>query len=174
MIHSGGGPLMKSVADQLAQKLNAKLNYIPGEGGEALAMQDIKEEVEINDFPQQARWKVTSKEAWAQISKYSEVRGTYYAPATVRLAADLQRRFQQQVEESLGTWLELAAGLAARAEELTGRHRGRRRRLLHAVLLHAVLLRAVHQLVILQIPSSSAVQQQQQCNEVHTGGAVHL
>lgn len=40
-----------------------------------------EEELEINDFPQQARWKVTSKEALAQISEYSEagltVRGTY-------------------------------------------------------------------------------------------------
>ena len=35
-------------------------------------------------FPQQARWRVTSKEALAQISKYSDagitVRGTYYPP----------------------------------------------------------------------------------------------
>lgn len=40
-----------------------------------------EEELEINDFPQQARWKVTSKEALAQISEYSEagltVRGTF-------------------------------------------------------------------------------------------------
>jgi len=44
--------------------------------------QRFEEELEINDFPQQARWKVTSKEALAQISEYSEagitVRGTYY------------------------------------------------------------------------------------------------
>lgn len=43
-----------------------------------------EEELEINDFPQQARWKVTSKEALAQISEYSEagltVRGTFVAP----------------------------------------------------------------------------------------------
>jgi len=78
----------KSVADHLAAKLNAKLNYIPTdepltaeEGG---IFQKFEEELEINDFPQQARWKVTSKEALAQISEYSEagitVRGTYYAP----------------------------------------------------------------------------------------------
>lgn len=40
--------------------------------------------MEINDFPQQARWRVTSKEALAQISEYSEagltVRGTYIQP----------------------------------------------------------------------------------------------
>lgn len=78
----------KSVADHLAAKLNAKLNYIPTD--EPLAAEDggifqkFEEELEINDFPQQARWKVTSKEALAQISEYSEagitVRGTYYAP----------------------------------------------------------------------------------------------
>jgi len=78
----------KSVADHLAAKLNAKLNYVPTdeplaaeEGG---IFQKFEEELEINDFPQQARWKVTSKEALAQISEYSEagitVRGTYYPP----------------------------------------------------------------------------------------------
>ena len=65
---------------------------MPGEGGEPLlrpveeggVFQKYEEELEINDFPQQARWKVTSKEALAQISEYSEagitVRGTYYGP----------------------------------------------------------------------------------------------
>jgi len=78
----------KSVADHLAAKINAKLNYTPSdepakpeEGG---IFQKFEEELEINDFPQQARWKVTSKEAMAQISEYSEagitVRGQYYAP----------------------------------------------------------------------------------------------
>merc|ERR1719312_1996299 len=78
----------KSVADHLAAKLNARLNYTPSD--EPMLVEDggifqkFEEELEINDFPQQARWKVTSKEALAQISEYSEagitVRGTYYAP----------------------------------------------------------------------------------------------
>ena len=46
--------------------------------------QKFEEELIINDFPQQARWRVTSKEALAQISEYSDagitVRGTYYPP----------------------------------------------------------------------------------------------
>ena len=46
--------------------------------------QKYEEELIINDFPQQARWRVTSKEALAQISEYSDagitVRGTYYPP----------------------------------------------------------------------------------------------
>ena len=78
----------KAVADHLASKLNARLNYTPSDepvmvedGG---IFQKYEEELEINDFPQQARWKVTSKEALAQISEYSEagitVRGTYYGP----------------------------------------------------------------------------------------------
>lgn len=41
-------------------------------------------EIEINDFPQQARWRVTSKDALARISEYSEagitVRGKYCPP----------------------------------------------------------------------------------------------
>ena len=41
------------------------------EGGGGI-FQKYEEELEINDFPQQARWKVTSKEALAQISEYSE------------------------------------------------------------------------------------------------------
>ena len=66
----------KAVADHLASKLNARLNYTPSD--EPMMVEDggifqkYEEELEINDFPQQARWKVTSKEALAQISEYSE------------------------------------------------------------------------------------------------------
>lgn len=77
----------KTVAEQLAAKLNTKLNYQPKDEEEApvetneQVFRKYEEELEINDFPQQARWKVTSKEALAQISEYSEagltVRGTY-------------------------------------------------------------------------------------------------
>merc|ERR1712058_8433 len=78
----------KAVADHLAAKLNAKLNYTPSDEPHMVEdggiFQKYEEELEINDFPQQARWKVTSKEALAQISEYSEagitVRGTYYGP----------------------------------------------------------------------------------------------
>lgn len=97
----------KTVAEQLAAKLNNKLNYQPKEDDDALItpgnesmFKKYEEELEINDFPQQARWKVTSKvklkaqtfffiqfnffhcdcffffffkqEALAQISEYSE------------------------------------------------------------------------------------------------------
>ncbi|XP_013115615.1 probable ATP-dependent RNA helicase DDX46 isoform X1 [Stomoxys calcitrans] len=81
----------RSVVEQLAAKLNNKLNYQPKDDEEssvsgllpnqANSFTKYEEELEINDFPQQARWKVTSKEALAQISEYSEagltVRGTY-------------------------------------------------------------------------------------------------
>lgn len=79
----------KTVAEQLAAKLNTKLNYQPKDedaemtptSQEQGGFKKYEEELEINDFPQQARWKVTSKEALAQISEYSEagltVRGTY-------------------------------------------------------------------------------------------------
>uniref|UniRef100_A0A182TJW9 Probable ATP-dependent RNA helicase DDX46 n=1 Tax=Anopheles melas TaxID=34690 RepID=A0A182TJW9_9DIPT len=80
----------KTVAEQLAAKLNNKLNYQPKDEEEPVVetneqvFRKYEEELEINDFPQQARWKVTSKEALAQISEYSEagltVRGTYVPP----------------------------------------------------------------------------------------------
>ncbi|XP_037070886.1 probable ATP-dependent RNA helicase DDX46 [Pollicipes pollicipes] len=87
----GSQPLItaKMVAEQLAAKLNTRLNYIPEERSEEEPEPEetftkYEEELEINDFPQHTRWRVTSKEALAQISEYSEagitVRGTYYAP----------------------------------------------------------------------------------------------
>lgn len=57
----------KTVAEQLAAKLNNKLNYQPKDDEEGLipeteqTFRKYEEELEINDFPQQARWKVTSK-----------------------------------------------------------------------------------------------------------------
>lgn len=89
---SGSHPLItaKTVAEQLAAKLNTKLNYQPKDDDDRLdddnehTFRKYEEELEINDFPQQARWRVTSKEALAQISEYSEagitVRGTYVQP----------------------------------------------------------------------------------------------
>ncbi|XP_018323834.1 probable ATP-dependent RNA helicase DDX46 [Agrilus planipennis] len=86
---SGSHPLItaKTVAEQLAAKLNTKLNYQPKDEDDRndddaeQTFRKYEEELEINDFPQQARWRVTSKEALAQISEYSEagitVRGTY-------------------------------------------------------------------------------------------------
>ncbi|XP_060522677.1 probable ATP-dependent RNA helicase DDX46 [Cylas formicarius] len=80
----------KTVAEQLAAKLNTKLNYQPKDDDERMeedneqTFRKYEEELEINDFPQHARWRVTSKEALAQISEYSEagitVRGTYVPP----------------------------------------------------------------------------------------------
>lgn len=77
----------RTIAEQIASKLNSKLNYQPKDDDDASAEQGdglfkkYETELEINDFPQQARWRVTSKEALAQISEYSEagltVRGTY-------------------------------------------------------------------------------------------------
>lgn len=93
-IMKGGGsqPIItaKTVAEQLAAKLNTRLNYQPKEEEEKEDEEEVEtfhkyeEELIINDFPQQARWRVTSKEALAQIAEYSEagitVRGTYYPP----------------------------------------------------------------------------------------------
>lgn len=81
----------KTIAEQMAEKINAKLGYTPPTEEEKAAEEPqgetfkrYEEELEINDFPQTARWKVTSKEALAQICEYSEagitVRGTYVPP----------------------------------------------------------------------------------------------
>ncbi|MEE6479340.1 hypothetical protein FKM82_012222, partial [Ascaphus truei] len=93
-----GGTIMaptvsaKTIAEQLAEKINAKLNYVPlekleeekQEVGPSESFKRYEEELEINDFPQTARWKVTSKEALQRISEYSEaaitIRGTYFPP----------------------------------------------------------------------------------------------
>ncbi|XP_028165550.1 probable ATP-dependent RNA helicase DDX46 isoform X1 [Ostrinia furnacalis] len=78
----------KTVAEQLAAKLNTRLNYQPRDESASEPAEEVfrkyETELEINDFPQQARWRVTSKEALALISEYSEagitVRGTYVPP----------------------------------------------------------------------------------------------
>lgn len=61
-----------------------------------------EEELEINDFPQQARWRVTSKEALAQISEYSEagitVRGTYFTPG--KPAPEGERKLYLAIEST--------------------------------------------------------------------------
>ena len=58
----------KTIAEQLAEKINAKLGYRPpSEDIEetpeipAETFKRYEEELEINGFPQTARWKVTSK-----------------------------------------------------------------------------------------------------------------
>lgn len=57
----------KTVAEQLAAKLNTKLNYQPKDDDDRIdddneqTFRKYEEELEINDFPQQARWRVTSK-----------------------------------------------------------------------------------------------------------------
>lgn len=98
----------KTMAEQLAEKLNAKLNYQPkGEedGKEDEPVETFKkyeEELEINDFPQQARWRVTSKETMAQISEYSEagitVRGTFYPSG--KEAKDGDRKLYLAIEST--------------------------------------------------------------------------
>ena len=82
----------KSLAERRAEMINAKFNYRPAEDDRSEEQEEANNgtentfkrfeiELEINDFPQPARWRVTSKEAIAQIAEYSEagitVRGTF-------------------------------------------------------------------------------------------------
>ncbi|KAK2147639.1 hypothetical protein LSH36_543g00013 [Paralvinella palmiformis] len=72
-IMTGGvkAPLVssKTIAEQMAEKINAKLGYRPPQEEERepdVATETFKryeEDLDINDFPQTARWKVTSKES---------------------------------------------------------------------------------------------------------------
>lgn len=66
-----------------------RLNYSKQENAaeaDADAFKIFEEELEINDFPQQARWKITSKETIGHICEYAEVgitvRGTYFPPGS--------------------------------------------------------------------------------------------
>ena len=93
----------------MAAKLNTRLNYQPRDDEDTILMGDpeqflnkYEEELEINDFPQQARWRVTSKEALAQIAEYSEagitVRGTYVIPG--KPAPDGERKLYLAIEST--------------------------------------------------------------------------
>ena len=59
----------------MAEKINAKLGYTPQPeedrdlNGDAETFKRYEEELEINDFPQTARWKVTSKVCTGKILK---------------------------------------------------------------------------------------------------------
>ncbi|XP_053478733.1 tetratricopeptide repeat protein 9B isoform X1 [Ictalurus furcatus] len=82
----------KTIAEQLAKKINAKLSYTPIEkleeerqnAEQAESVKRYEEELEISDFPQTARWKVMSKVARQRIGEYSEaaitIRGKYFPP----------------------------------------------------------------------------------------------
>jgi ATP-dependent RNA helicase DDX46/PRP5 len=83
----------KLLADQIAAKLNAKLGHVPMDRNETeqqaqtlegTYQMQYEEELEINDFPQSCRWKVTSREAIGNITDFSEadiqIRGVYYPP----------------------------------------------------------------------------------------------
>ncbi|OQV19458.1 putative ATP-dependent RNA helicase DDX46 [Hypsibius exemplaris] len=77
-----------TIAAQLADRLNARLNYVaeekPAEEVVVDKFKTFEEDLEINDFPQQARWRVTGRETLAQIAEYSDaflsVKGTHILP----------------------------------------------------------------------------------------------
>ena len=90
ILHGGALESLKGVglAKQLADKVNAKLNYKAMEPDKPEAEKPnavrYEEEIDINDFPQQARWRITSKEIIEQVRELSEagvtVRGVYVPP----------------------------------------------------------------------------------------------
>lgn len=77
----------KTIAQQLAGRLNERLNYVPAEQPvveEQPQYTRYEEELEINDFPQQVRWRVTSRETLNLVQDYTEVgvsvKGTHVPP----------------------------------------------------------------------------------------------
>uniref|UniRef100_A0A7E4VVU6 Probable ATP-dependent RNA helicase DDX46 n=1 Tax=Panagrellus redivivus TaxID=6233 RepID=A0A7E4VVU6_PANRE len=74
------------IARQRAQQLNEKLNYTPSAKPkeQAPVQQYFEEELEINDFPQQLRFRVCSRESMAQIQEFADVgisvKGTHVPP----------------------------------------------------------------------------------------------
>ncbi|VDK46227.1 unnamed protein product [Anisakis simplex] len=76
----------KSIAKQKADQLNERLNYMPSEllpGVEAeTELQYFEEELEINDFPQQIRYRICSRDSLAQVQEYADVgisvKGSFY------------------------------------------------------------------------------------------------
>lgn len=77
----------KTIAQQMAERLNERLNYAPTEAPVAEEPQQYmryEEELEINDFPQQVRWRVTSRETLNTVQEYAEVgisvKGSFFAP----------------------------------------------------------------------------------------------
>merc|ERR1712226_1273517 len=86
------GNSSKSAAEQAAEKLNRKLNYQRSLDTssshqmevDAHMMTKYEEELEINDFPATARFKVLSRETLTHLAEYSDsmitVKGQYYPP----------------------------------------------------------------------------------------------
>ncbi|KAL3320755.1 putative ATP-dependent RNA helicase ddx46 [Cichlidogyrus casuarinus] len=88
----------KSLAEQAAERLTAKLGIQKGaldeESGSGLLSDMIRkyeEELEINDFPQNVRWRITSRETMKHISEEFEVgvsvRGIFLPPGRLKQKA---------------------------------------------------------------------------------------
>ncbi|CAI2350264.1 unnamed protein product [Caenorhabditis sp. 36 PRJEB53466] len=73
------------LAKQVADRLNEKLNYLGGETAPTQQQEEVweyfEEEWDINDFPQQVRWKICSRESVGHVAELAEVgisvRGTH-------------------------------------------------------------------------------------------------
>ncbi|CAB3406902.1 unnamed protein product [Caenorhabditis bovis] len=65
------------LAKQMAEKLNEKLNYVGGEAAptqnQEEAWEYFEEEWDINDFPQQVRWKICSRETVGHVAELADV-----------------------------------------------------------------------------------------------------
>ncbi|CAH8584877.1 unnamed protein product [Schistosoma turkestanicum] len=94
-------PTSRTLAEQAAERLNAKLGYTKqatgagdedGAGANTSAGSDMvrryEEELVINDFPQNVRWRITGREMLNHLSDYCDVgvsvRGVYMPPAKAK------------------------------------------------------------------------------------------
>ncbi|XP_065842344.1 probable ATP-dependent RNA helicase DDX46 [Oscarella lobularis] len=81
-----------TLAAQIAAGINARVGFQKADNAppslppelDSSANEKWEDEVEINDLPQQVRWKITSKDSCETISEYAEVgvtvRGMYFPP----------------------------------------------------------------------------------------------
>ncbi|KAK4475983.1 hypothetical protein MN116_001219 [Schistosoma mekongi] len=93
-------PTSRTLAEQAAERLNAKLGYTkqtPNAGDEegtsntgagSDMVRRYEEELVINDFPQNVRWRITGREMLNHLSDYCDVgvsvRGVYMPPAKAK------------------------------------------------------------------------------------------
>lgn len=98
----------KTVAEQLAAKLNNRLNYQPKEEEDKEEEEEVEtfhkyeEELEINDFPQQARWRVTSKVSYLHLLSFDVlfITGSIYLFINPLIYLDFQEALAQIAEYS--------------------------------------------------------------------------
>eukprot|EP00118_Oscarella_pearsei_P018128 m.184158 g.184158 ORF g.184158 m.184158 type:complete len:1077 (+) comp39318_c3_seq1:81-3311(+) len=109
-----------TLAAQIAASINARAGFQKADNAppslppelDSSANEKWEDEVEINDLPQQVRWKITSKDSCESISEYAEcgltVRGMYFPPGKKSKPKPDERRLYLYIEGSTERSVNLA------------------------------------------------------------------